>query len=254
MTTHLSAHDLACHRGSTPVLTGIDLAIEEGSRWAIVGPNGAGKSTLLRVLAGLDQARSGAVELRGRPLDTFRLRDRARQIAIVSQHEQPPADLLVRELVVLGRIPHRSPWATAAGDDDLALSALARLDLTDLADRPVDRLSGGELRRVLVARALAQEAPLLILDEPTNHLDLRHQHELLAMVADLDLTVVAAIHDLDLADRYFTRVAVVHDGGLVAQGDPATTLAPALVRRVFGVNLTRVAHPESGEIRLLIDP
>jgi len=254
MTTHLSASDLTCRRGGTTVLTGVDLTVEQGSRWAIVGPNGAGKSTLLRVLAGIDHADRGEVRLRGRPIEQFRLRDRAREIAVVSQHEQPPADLLVRELVVLGRVPHRSPWSTARDDDDLAVSALARLDLGGLADRPVDRLSGGELRRVLVARALAQEASLLILDEPTNHLDLLHQHELLAMVAELDLTVVAAIHDLDLADRYFTHIAVVHDGGVAAQGDPATTLQPELVRQVFGVHLTRIAHPSTGDLRLLIDP
>ncbi len=252
MSTHLEASGVECRRGRTTILTGVDLAVDVGERVALVGPNGAGKSTLLRVLAGIDAPHFGSVLLRGGDLHSMRSRERAREIAVVSQHELPPADLLVRELVALGRVPHRSPWATEP--DDHALEALDRLGLRAFADRPVDRLSGGELRRVLVARALAQEAPLLVLDEPTNHLDLRHQHELLGIVRDLGLTVVAAIHDLGLAARYFDRVAVVHDGSVVAQGSPDGVLTTDLVQRVFGVRVARVLHPETGEPHLLVDP
>ncbi len=252
MTSHLRATGLECRRGRTTILTGVDLDVATGERVAIVGPNGAGKSTLLRVLAAIDSPHAGAVTVEGRPLASMPARERARRIAVVSQQEVPPADLLVRELVALGRVPHRSPWSTDTGDH--ALEALDRLGLRDFADRPVDRLSGGELRRVLVARALAQEAPLLVLDEPTNHLDLRHQHDLLRTVQDLGLTVIAAIHDLGLAARYFDRVAVVHEGGLVAVGASGEVLTPDLVRRVFGVRVTRVTHPETGEPHLLVDP
>ncbi|GAA1742728.1 ABC transporter ATP-binding protein [Aeromicrobium alkaliterrae] len=252
MTAHLSANGLECRRGRTTILAGVDLDVATGERVAIVGPNGAGKSTLLRVLAAIDAPHAGTVLLDGQPLSSMPARERARAIAIVSQQEVPPADLLVHELVSLGRVPHRSAWSTDSGDH--ASSALDRLGLRDFADRPVDRLSGGELRRVLVARALAQEAPLLVLDEPTNHLDLRHQHELLRTVRDLGLTVVAAIHDLGLAARYFDRVVVVHDGGIAAAGAADEILTPDLVHRVFGVRVTRVTHPETGEPHLLVDP
>ena len=249
---HLQAQAVECRRGRTTILTGVDLAVGAGERVALVGPNGAGKSTLLRVLAGIEPPHAGSVLLKGDPLHALRPRDRAREIAVVSQHELPPADLLVRELVALGRVPHRSPWATEP--DDQALEALDRLGLRAFTDRPVDRLSGGELRRVLVARALAQEAPLLVLDEPTNHLDLRHQHELLGIVRELGLTVVAAIHDLGLAARYFDTVAVVHDGGVVAHGDPGAVLTTGLVQRVFGVRVAWVRHPETGLTHVLVDP
>ncbi|HEY1135626.1 MAG TPA: ABC transporter ATP-binding protein [Nocardioides sp.] len=253
MTAHLQVESLACGRGRRTVLTDVHLSVPHGSRLALVGPNGAGKSTLLRVLAGLDRPHAGRVLLDGADLARTSDRERARRLAVVSQHELPPADLRVRELVALGRLPHRSPWRTEP-DQDLATDALARLGLAHLADRSVDHVSGGELRRVLVARALAQEAELLVLDEPTNHLDLRHQHELLAAVRDLGVTVVAAIHDLDLAGRYFDDVAVVHDGGVTASAPAGDVLTPELLATVFGVAAVRLQHPGTGRWHLVVDP
>ncbi|WP_110208053.1 ABC transporter ATP-binding protein [Nocardioides daejeonensis] len=253
MNAHLEARGVACGRGRRTVVAGVDLRLARGSRLAVVGPNGAGKSTLLRALAGLDRPHAGEVRLDGIPLGELGARARARALAIVSQHETPPADLLVQELVGLGRLPHRSPWATDDGQE-WTERALARLDLTSFATRSVDQLSGGELRRVLVARALAQEADLLMLDEPTNHLDLRHQHELLATIRGLGVTVVAAIHDLDLAQRYFDQVALVHGGRLAAVGTPEEVLSTELVGAAFGVRSVRVRHPESGRTHLLVEP
>lgn len=232
------------------MLSGVNLAVPHGGRLALVGPNGAGKTTLLRVLAGLDRAKGGDVLLDGQVLATMTSRERARHMAVVSQNESPPADLLVHELVSLGRLPHRSPWERERTYDH-ERRALERLGLDDLIDRPVDRLSGGELRRVLIARAIAQEAAVLMLDEPTNHLDLRHQHDVLRTVRDLGVTVVAAIHDLDLVLHYFDEVAVVGDGGIAALGDPALVLTSDVMPAVFGVRTVRVVHPESGRVHLL---
>ncbi len=253
MTPHLEARAVGCGRGRRTVLTDVNLRIRRGSRVAVVGPNGAGKSTLLRVLAGIDRTHRGDVLLEGRSLTSVSSRMRARSMAVVSQHETPPADLLVRELVGMGRLPHRSPWDSDDGDHRVE-AALARLALEDFAERSVDQLSGGELRRVLVARALAQEAELLMLDEPTNHLDLRHQHDLLETVHGLGVTVVAAIHDLDLASRYFDEMVLVHDGRLAAVGTPDDVLTTDRVRDAFGVRSVRVRHPESGRVHLLVEP
>ncbi|MDQ1104710.1 ABC transporter ATP-binding protein [Nocardioides zeae] len=249
----LAARGIACGRGRRPVLTDVHLPVRRGGSLALVGPNGAGKSTLLRVLAGLDVPHAGVVELDGRPLRAVPARERARRLAVVAQHELPPADLQVRELVALRRLPHRSPWRSDDGDGH-ADAALERLGLGHLAGRAVDHLSGGELRRVLVARALAQEADVLLLDEPTNHLDLRHQHELLAAVRDLGVTVVAAIHDLDLAGRYFDDVAVVDAGTVSAPAPAADVLTPALLADVFGVAAVRLQHPVTGRWHLVVDP
>ncbi|MDT0202186.1 ABC transporter ATP-binding protein [Nocardioides sp. AE5] len=231
----------------------VDLTVPRGGRVALVGPNGSGKSTLLRALTGVDRPHAGEVLLKGRPLASFTARERARQMAVVSQHEAPPADLLVRELVALGRLPHRSPWSSEPVDDH-AMAALERLDLAHFADRAVDQLSGGELRRVLLARALAQDVDLLVLDEPTNHLDLRHQHELLATVRDLDVTVIAAIHDLHLAARYLDEVVVLHQGRVHGVGDPEEALSAERVAEVFGVHVARVRHPVTGRLHLLVEP
>jgi iron complex transport system ATP-binding protein len=252
VTAHLSAVGVACGRGARPVLRDVDLAVEHGRRLALVGPNGTGKSTLLRAMAGLDRPHGGRVLVDGVDLRGLRARDRARRIAVVSQTEIPPTDLLVREVVSLGRIPHRSPWERDDHDD--ALRALDRLGLAEFADRPVDRLSGGEVRRILLARALAQDADILMLDEPTNHLDPRHQHDVLRMVAGLGLTVVAAMHDLDLVLQYFNEVAVIADGGVARVGAPSEVLSSALIPRVFGVRTSTLRHPSTGITHLVCEP
>ncbi|MGX6448923.1 ABC transporter ATP-binding protein, partial [Patulibacter sp. S7RM1-6] len=150
------------------------------------------------------------------------------------------------------RTPHRPPWG---GGDDAerreVLAALRAVDLEDAVDRSVERLSGGERRRVLLARGLAQEAPLLVLDEPTNHLDVRHAHALIELVRALDETVVVALHDLNLAMSACDRVAVVHAGRLHAVGPPEEVLTPETVLAVFGIEATPVVHPATGHVHLL---
>ncbi|MGE4425671.1 MAG: ABC transporter ATP-binding protein [Solirubrobacteraceae bacterium] len=251
----LEARGVACAIGKRTIVRDVDLTVRTGEMLAVVGPNGTGKSTLLRALAGVRPVAAGTVLLNGTPIQDRSARRRAREVAMVGQEEAPPADLLVGELVALGRTPHRSPWAGGdAAERDAVLSALAAVDLADVVDRPVEHLSGGERRRVLLARGLAQEAPLLLLDEPTNHLDIRHQLALLAMVRRLERTVVLAMHDLDMAAAFCDRIAVLHDGYLHTVGPPADVLTPDTVRTVFGVRATPVVHPETGETHLLFDP
>ncbi|MCK2238575.1 MULTISPECIES: ABC transporter ATP-binding protein [unclassified Crossiella] len=251
----LRATGLDCAIGGRTILRGVDLAVEPGEVLGFVGPNGSGKSTLLRVLAGIRPAAAGQILLDGQPLSAFSARQRARRIAMVGQEEELPADLLVGELVALGLVPHRAPWA--GGDRrerETVLKALSTVDLADAVDRPAEQLSGGERRRVLLARGLAQDAPLLVLDEPTNHLDIRHQLHLLDLVRGLDRTVLLALHDLNLAADVCDRVVVLHDGQARPAAAPAQALTPRLVHEVFGVRATRVTHPDTGRPHLLFTP
>ena len=234
----LSARDLSVSLGGRSVLTSVGFRVEDGERIALVGPNGSGKTTLLRAIAGLIPYR-GALELRGQDVRQWEPRARAREVALVRQQVGLAVDFTAREIVGLGRAPHLG-WTQALrpGDRSRVDDALDALDLGALAGRPVTQLSGGEQQRVLLAQALAQDAPLLLLDEPTAHLDVRHQLDLLARVqtlADHGRTVIAALHDLELAARFADRLWVLADGRLAADGPPADVLTPPLLRRVFGV-------------------
>ncbi|WP_245553126.1 ABC transporter ATP-binding protein [Nocardia veterana] len=251
----LEVEDLACGPRRRPVLTEVGFAVAPGEVIGIVGPNGAGKTTLLRTLAGLARPRMGTVVVGGRDLHAVSPRRRARLVALVGQDEQPPDELCAGDVVALGRTPYLPPWGAGSPAERRAIeSALRAVDLDGFADRPVRRMSGGERQRVLLARALAQASPLLLLDEPTNHLDITHRLALLDLVRGLDRTVVVALHDLTLADRYCDRVLVVHDGVASALRPPAEALRPEILAAVFGVRAARVRHPETGTTHLLLEP
>jgi putative ABC transporter, ATP-binding protein len=253
MNTMLATQDLGCALGKYPILNGVDLEVPEGEMMALVGPNGTGKSTLLRTLAGLLPIPSGRVLVAGRDLVKLSPLERARTLAMVGQQEETPADLRVAEVVALGLLPHRPPWSGGGRKERNAVAeALEQVSMTAYANRGFHQLSGGEQRRVLLARGLAQRTELLLLDEPTNHLDIRHQHALLRMVRGLGRTVIAAIHDLDLAATYFDHIVVLNDGGIAADGKPSEVLTPELVGDVFGMAASMVTDPATGEPRLLL--
>ena len=189
--------DVSAAIGGHVVVAGVNLEIPAGARLALVGTNGAGKSTLLRTMAGIARPAGGEVWLGAQRLGELRPRERARQVCFVSQEEMPPAELLVGEMVALGRIPHRPPWAVdGRGERPHVLGALAAVGLADYVDRPCDQLSGGERRRAMIARGLAQGCPVLILDEPTNHLDIAWQLRLLDLLGRQRATVITAVHDI----------------------------------------------------------
>jgi iron complex transport system ATP-binding protein len=202
----------------------------------LIGPNGSGKTTLLRLLYRSLAPGSGAVLIDGAPLSRVRGRDLARRIAVVTQENTSDLPITVAEMVLLGRSPHRSSfrsWTTA--DRDTAARALHRVDLRDHAERPFVALSGGEKQRVLIARALAQQAGHLLLDEPTNHLDVHHQHEVLALVRTLRVPTVVVLHDLNLAARYCDHVVLLDRGSVVRAGTPAEVLVPEVLEPVYRV-------------------
>ncbi|RJO69186.1 ABC transporter ATP-binding protein [Nocardia panacis] len=253
MTAIVEVRELSCAAGRKTVVSDISFTVRAGETIGIVGPNGAGKTTLLRVLAGVRKPTSGRVLVNGRALHELSGRERARTVAMVAQDEQPPADLLAGEVVALGRTPYLPPWgAGSAAERAVVAAGLAAVDLTGCADRPVHRLSGGERQRVLLARALVQRTPLLLLDEPTNHLDITHRLALLGMARTLDRTVVMALHDLAMADRYCDRILVLHEGAAHPLAAPEAALRTEVLDTVFGVRAIRVPHPDTGESHLLI--
>ncbi|MGW4245822.1 ABC transporter ATP-binding protein [Nocardia sp. NPDC004722] len=244
---------LACAAGRRTVLEGVEFAVRPGETVGIVGPNGAGKTTLLRTLAGLIAPAAGEVRVNGRALHRVSLRERARLLGLVGQHEQPPEDLLVGELVALGRTPYLPPWGAGGAEERAVVDeALRQVDLAGFAGRRVHRLSGGERQRVLLARALAQETPVLLLDEPTNHLDVAHQLELLALARELTRTVVMSLHDLSLADRFCDRVLVLDGGRAHPLAPPETALRPEILAEVFGLRAHRVPDPQADGTHLII--
>ncbi|MBF4997554.1 ABC transporter ATP-binding protein [Nocardia sp. BSTN01] len=251
----LRVEDLTCGPRGRVVLADAEFEVRPGEVVGVVGPNGAGKSTLLRTLGGLLRPRRGRVLVNGSALHALSARRRARLVAMVGQDDQPPADLCAGEVVALGRTPYLPPWGAGSPAERRAVEdALAAVDLGGFADRPVRRMSGGERQRVLLARALAQASPLLLLDEPTNHLDITHRLALLALVRGLGRTVVVALHDLTLADRYCDRVLVVHDGSASELRPPREALSSEVLATVFGVRAARVRHPETGATHLLLEP
>jgi ABC-type cobalamin/Fe3+-siderophores transport system ATPase subunit len=222
------------------VLRDVSFEIRRGERVALVGPNGAGKSSLLRVLAGLVGVRHGSVLLDQRPIESLGRAAIARRISAVPAASLPFA-MRVEDVVALGRLPHEDPIRGLRPSDRAAVAAaIDRVGLGHLLGRDVRELSLGERQLVLLALAVAQEAPLMLLDEPTVHLDLRHQLEIMQLLADLNeregLTVIAVLHDLALAAAMFPRIVLVADGTIAAQGAPATVLTPERIRDVYGVD------------------
>ena len=249
---HVTADGLACSIGRRMILSTVDLDVRRGEVLGLVGANGTGKSTLLRVLAGVRRPSAGSVHVDGEPLASLGPQARARRLAFVAQDEASETDLLVGEMVALGRVPHARAWGGRDDRSRVAVrDALDQVDLGYAINQPMGHLSGGERRRAVIARGLAQEAPLLLLDEPTNHLDIGHQLALMRRIRGLGRTVVVALHDLDLAATFCDRIAVLHDSRLLACGEPDDVLTPTILHDAFGVLATRVAHPLTGRNHLL---
>lgn len=232
------------------VLVGAGFTVPVGSVTALVGPNGAGKSSLMRVLAGtVESSHDASVVLAGVDLLALKRRERARRVALVEQELRAEFALSVRQVVEMGRIPHESPWAVASPEASLVDDAMALAGVSAFADRLLGSLSGGEQQRVQMARALAQHPELLLLDEPTNHLDVLAQQQALGLlreVAAQGTTVVAALHDLNLAAAYCDHVVVLAGGRVRAAGPVAEVLTAELVRETYGVEADVMTHPRTG--------
>ena len=244
----IQLRDLSVQYGGVDAVRSFSLEVERQQWVMLIGPNGAGKSSTLRALCGLVPFR-GEVRLAGRDVRALRRRELARLVAFVPQHPQTPPELTVAEYALLGRTPHLGYFGgEGRGDRAAATRALERLELLPLADRSLGSLSGGELQRAVLARALAQEAPILLLDEPTTSLDLGRQQQALELVDSLrldGLTVLSTMHDLTLAGQYAHRLLLLDRGTVVADGSPAEVLSPANLAAFYGASV-RIISDEQG--------
>ena len=233
----ICTHDLHAMLGGTEILHGINFTAGDHSLVGVIGPNGSGKSTLLKCIYRVLKPSEGAVFVDGQPLSEYRVRDSAKKIAVLAQHNFYNFEFTVQDVVLMGRAPHkRALERDSAADFKIVYEAMERVGVAPLRDRLFSTLSGGEQQRVLLARALAQQTPCLILDEPTNHLDIKYQLELLDLVRSLDRTVVAAIHDLNIAAMYCDTIFVMQSGRIVAAGAPRDVLTRSLIRSVYEVD------------------
>lgn len=233
------------------ILKDISLTISPGEIFALVGPNGAGKSTLIKTISGVLTPKSGAIHVNTIDIASLKSNQRAQHLAVVPQARELPGAYTVYDTVLLGRTPYLG-WLGQGGEKDHALVQLAldRTQTSSLANRRISQLSGGEQQRVLLARALAQDTPIMLMDEPTTHLDLEHQTNLLNLVCQLatekDLTVLMVLHDLNLAGLYSDQVAVLVAGRIQAQGTPQEVLTPQTLTSVYNVPVNVISHPVYG--------
>ena len=240
--------------GGNHILKGIGLETGGRELVGVIGPNGSGKSTLLKCIYRVLRPTAGAVYLDGRDLDSYSYRESARRVAVVAQHNYYNFDFSVREVVLMGRAPHkRALERDTAEDYRIVEESLETVGLAAFADRSFSTLSGGEQQRVILARALAQRTPCLILDEPTNHLDIKYQLQLMDLVRSLDRTVIAAVHDLNIAAMYCDRLYAVKDGQIVGQGAPKKLLTPDFIREVYEVDAQIMMDGDSA-LHILFHP
>jgi iron complex transport system ATP-binding protein len=238
--------------GDRPVLRSIDLQVRPGEVLAIVGPNGVGKSTLIKAASGTLATRRGTVSIGGEDLSRLKAAERARRVSVVGQALNLPPAFSALDLVLMGRTAYLG-WFEREGarDREIAWAAMARTETAALAERPIGELSGGEQQRVLIARALAQSAPIMLMDEPTAHLDLRHQDAQLKLIRRLvkedGLAVLIALHDLNLVARFADRVALLSAGRIHTAGLPEEVLTPEHLAAVYGIEIHVMKHPIHGK-------
>ena len=244
----LQAQHLYWQAAAAHIVRDVSLYVGQGEFVGLLGPNGSGKSTVLRMIYRTLRPASGRIAVDGRDVWQASARENARAMAVLAQESGGEFDLHVRDVVLMGRAPHQSPLARDSAEDfRIVAQALQRTACEALAGRLFSTLSGGEKQRVLMARALAQQAPVLILDEPTNHLDVRHQFELMNLIRRLGLTTLAALHELPLAAHYCDRLYLLHNGALVAAGTPAQVLTPETIAAVYGVRALVRPSPRTGK-------
>lgn len=248
----IHGHSLTHHLGGRLVVDNVTITVPENGTLGLVGPNGSGKTTLLRCLYRSLAPTSGTVEVDATPITDLSRRELAHRMAVVVQERPSDLPMVVCDLVLLGRLPHQR-WAARAttADLDAVDTALAQVGASHLADRDYSTLSGGEQQRVLIARALAQDATHILLDEPTNHLDIRHQHDVLSLVSSIPGGAAVVLHDLNLAARYCDQIVVLEGGRVVAAGTPDRVLVPDVLEPVYGVEIRR--FDVDGRVHLMFD-
>lgn len=247
----IRAENISLSLGVSRILREVTMETHMGEFVGILGPNGSGKSTLLKCIYRVLRPDAGCIWIGDRELETMKVRESARRTAVVAQHNYYNFEFTVREVVSMGRAPHKKMLERDnAGDREITERALETVKMQEFADRDFSTLSGGEQQRVLLARALAQQTPCLILDEPTNHLDITHQLELMELVRGLKITVLCAVHDLNIAAMYCDRIYILKDGEIAGQGTPEEILTPDRIRQVYRVE-TEIVKDRKGRMHIL---
>ncbi|MDO5337829.1 MAG: ABC transporter ATP-binding protein [Eubacteriales bacterium] len=244
MDTKVSVSDLCYRIDGKEIITDICMKIKKGSFVGIIGPNGSGKSTILRNIYRAVKPDKGTIFLDGVEIQTFSFKETAKRMAVLRQESVTDFDYSVQEMVKMGRTPHHGLFDPDTEEDARIVSeSLKRVGMEVSADRMLSTLSGGEKQRVLIARALAQETDFILLDEPTNHLDIYYKLQVMELVKSLDITVLAVIHDLDLASKYCDYLYVLHDGKIFLQGKPVEVFTKEMFESVFKVYVD-ITHDE----------
>jgi iron complex transport system ATP-binding protein len=254
MSAAIQTENLAFAYREKPVLDGVSLAVEKGEALGILGPNGSGKTTLLKLLSGVLRG-NGAIKINGQAMRNHSRRELSRLIAVVPQESQISFPYTVGEIVLMGRASHHNPLAfESEADREVVRRSMELTEVLPLTDRYLHELSGGEKQRVIIARALAQEPEILLLDEPSAFLDLKHQVQILDLLRRLNreraLTVVAALHDLNLAALYFPRLMILREGNIYRDGTPAEVLTEKTIEEIYGIRVRVEVNGETPRLFL----
>ena len=250
----ITTEQLQATLGGSHILKGVSIEVSDKDFVGIIGPNGSGKSTLLKSIYRVLTPQSGTVFLDGNALNSYKPKESARKMAVVAQHNYYNFEFSVQDVVLMGRTPHKKAMERDNADDyRIVREALEKVNMGGFAQRSFSTLSGGEQQRVILARALAQQTQCLILDEPTNHLDIKYQLQLMDIVRSLRLTVVSAIHDLNIAAMYCNKLFVLQNGRIIAFGPPKQVLTREFIRQVYEVEAKLYTDPETGQMHILYE-
>lgn len=251
----LSVSAVSLRLDNKTILQNISFSLQSGEFIGIIGPNGAGKSSLLRLLCNQHTANCGTILLQKIPVQQYTAAKLARTVAVVSQNSLPLFSLTVHQVAAMGILPRKSWFELNNSEDDECINqALQKVGLEHKTTQQVDTLSGGELQRLYIARALVQQPAILLLDEPTNHLDVKFQHQILQLVRNLGIPVLACLHDLNLAAMYCDKLLLLDQGVQCGFGPPDQVLTEALLQPVFGMNCQTYLHPQLQKLQLTFLP
>ena len=248
---NICATDIKMEIGNNEILKGVSIDSKNREFIGIIGPNGSGKSTLLKCIYRILKPNNGCIMLGRQDISKMSVKESAKKLAVVAQHNYYNFDFSVGEVVLMGRSPHKKSLEPDNSEDyDIVNESLEKVGMLGFKNRSFSTLSGGEQQRVILARALAQQTPCLILDEPTNHLDIKYQLSLLNIVKSLNLTIISAIHDLNIASMYCDRLFVMKNGRIVGMGTPQEVLTKEFIKEIYDIDV-EIVYDSKGDLHIL---